>query len=335
MKPGQNFYDLTPDVVLDSVEWALDLENLNNRATGRTLALNSIENRVYEIYLEDGSSVVSKFYRPGRWTAEQIREEHDFSQDLESSEMPIAAPLKLKNFYLSETLGKTSDGIFFAVFPKKPGKSVDELSGEDLKVLGRFLARMHNIGARRTKRGFKRIVLSAKTHAVAPLEFLKKNNFITGPSLDRYFQIVESIVRIGEPKLSSLDYLQIHGDCHWGNILWVQGNPLFVDFDDTLLGPAVQDLWMIVGGREERDEKLRADLLEGYREFREFNEQEWECTEYLRALRIVHYSYWIARRWEDPAFPRMFPDFAGERWWQEEISALSDILFRLNEKFGS
>lgn len=335
---NESFYELTPDLILDAVENGLDLARQNNRATGRCMPLNSIENRVYEIFLEDGTSVVAKFYRPGRWSADEIFEEHDFLEGLTHADLPVVSPLSLPHVESRvspkfKTLGKSKDSILFCVFPKKMGRSVDELGVEDLKVLGRYLARLHNVGETRfNSQKINRPTLGAQNFIQLPLKFLTDGNFLSGPQLDRYAMIANALIELGQPQLEGLKKLQLHGDCHWGNLLWSQGNPLFVDFDDTLIGPAVQDLWMVVGGRDPIDKKNREILIEAYQEFRPFAQTEFRLIEYLRALRIVHYSYWIARRWEDPAFKLMFPDFGSERWWQEEISALSDIHYRLIER---
>lgn len=305
------FYSLSPDQVLNAVEAALGNKV---RATGRVLALNSVENRVYEIELETEDSVIAKFYRPGRWTQEQILEEHAFLKKLHEAEIPVVVP---QAFY------KTSNSIFLAVFPKVRGRTLDELASEQLLQVGRYLAKIHNVGAH-----FKlkhRIELDVETYGFQPLEFLLTSNFMDDNFKKRYRSVVEPILETARPLFQDAKPHVIHGDCHLGNILWNQSGPVFVDFDDLLIGPAVQDIWMISKGRDPEDLKLRDELLSGYEEFREFDRHNLILIEPLRAMRMVHYSAWIGRRWNDPSFPKMFPHFGTARYWEEEVEKLFEI----------
>lgn len=321
-KEKEHFFSLTPDRILESVEHAL-----GKRATGRTLALNSMENRVYEIELEEAgpnepeSKVVAKFYRPGRWTRETILEEHQFIDELVEAEVPAIAPLRLKN---GSTLGSLNESISFAVFPKVRGRIVQELSETQLEQAGRLLARMHNIGSAREAR--HRQQLSTRTHGLEPLEFLEASGCLPMQFRSRYRQLVETIARVSEPLLARAKKHRIHGDCHLGNVLWQNSGPFFLDFDDMLTGPAVQDIWLIVRGRDEEAQSSRETLLRGYETMREFDRSTLALIEPLRALRMVHYAAWIARRWDDPSFKNAFPDFGNEKYWTEEIQTLDEQL---------
>ncbi len=315
------FYELDPGMVLDAVEDALEAEKPGVRATGRTLTLNSLENRVYEIELEDESSVVAKFYRPGRWTREQILEEHQFLLALKNAEIPAIAPLSLG----ASTLAETDQGILFTVFPKVRGRLRDELSPSQIETLGRYLARIHSVGS--ALRFRHRQPLTVDTFARTPLDFLLKNGFIDLTYERRYREVVEKIVTVVEPALKRAPQQVVHGDCHLGNVLWDGESPFFLDFDDSTVAPAVQDVWMVVNGRGEGADQDRERLLDGYDTMgRKFDRSSLRLIEGLRALRMIHYSAWIARRWSDPTFQRMFPDFTDPSWWEDEVTALEEVL---------
>lgn len=315
------FYELDPGMVLDAVEDALETEKPGVRATGRTLTLNSLENRVYEIELEDESSVVAKFYRPGRWTREQILEEHQFLLALKNAEIPAIAPLSLG----ASTLAETDQGILFTVFPKVRGRLRDELSLSQIETLGRYLARIHSVGS--ALRFRHRQALTVDTFARTPLDFLLKNGFIDLTYERRYREVVEKIVTVVEPALKRAPQQVVHGDCHLGNVLWDGESPFFLDFDDSTVAPAVQDVWMVVNGRGEEADQDRERLLDGYDTMgRKFDRSSLRLIEGLRALRMIHYSAWIARRWSDPTFQRMFPDFTDPSWWEDEVTALEEVL---------
>jgi Ser/Thr protein kinase RdoA (MazF antagonist) len=312
MRVDHLFYQLNSDQVLDSVERALNRKELGRRATGSLLALNSLENRVYQIEFEDRVRFVAKFYRPGRWSKKQVLEEHQFLNRLVEAEIPAIAPI---------ALDQTADGIFFAVFPSVGGRLLDELSDTHLRVLGRHLGRIHRIGSTITRSSRKRI--DCDQFARVPLRNLKSQKVFETPSLEaHYTDIVEKIIQLGEPLLASARYFLVHGDCHLGNTLWQGESCFFLDFDDLCLAPAVQDVWMIVRGRDEMAIKDRETLLEAYEQFQDFDPTELRLIELLRALRIIHYSSWIADRWDDPSFPRAFPDFGNTKYWQEETSEL-------------
>jgi Ser/Thr protein kinase RdoA (MazF antagonist) len=330
-----NFFSLTPEKILEAAEKSLDLVGSERRPTGVIHALNSIENRVYEMALEDGSAIVGKFYRPERWSFDQILEEHSALFELEKNEIPVVSPLVLCGasqktetlaFKKNSTLGIIDKNIHFCFYPKIRGRSKDELGDSDLEVLGRFMARMHKALLQLTHRSkTKRLILNFENYFTKPLVFLEEHSFLPEPFLTRLKALVLQIQNQISPLISTKPLQLIHGDCHWGNLLWHQGQPLFLDFDDMILGPVVQDAWMLVGGRENQDSRKREIFIDSYNQFSEFPEDQWPIKEGLRAMRIVHYSYWIAKRWDDPSFPKMFPHFGTPQWWNEEIIALNEI----------
>lgn len=334
------FYELTPERILSAVE-AYGL-----RCTGRCLALNSLENRVYEVEVvaEDASletygvetvinqSTVSsspsehfrivKFYRPGRWTAAQIREEHQFLLDLVSLEIPVVAPLRSTN---GETLLEVPDcQIFYSLFPKIGGRNPQELSDEQLPLIGRLLARLHNCGA--VRQAEHRITLSPDSYGRASLKFLLDAKILPPHIETRYADLVNRICDIADPLFEGVATQRIHGDCHLGNLLWGREGPFWVDFDDMVVGPCVQDLWLVVPGRDEQSRWQMSILIEGYEQMREFDHRTLKLIEPLRALRMIHFSGWIAKRAEDPAFSKVFLDFGTERYWSEQITNLQEQL---------
>ncbi len=336
------FFELTPDRVLEAVEAS------GLRCTGRCIALNSFENRVYDVELDlegveslphlfEKNSLkhfsenrrIVKFYRPGRWTYSQIMEEHAFLADLVQEEISAVAPLA---FPSGQTLHSTrGSGIWYALFPKVGGRAPDELSDDQLIRVGRLLGRMHNVGA--SKKSRDRVRIDPQTYGRDPLEFLIKGNWIPVDFQNRYQSVVEKIVELTESAFESLKFQRIHGDCHLGNLLWNESGPFFLDFDDMVLGPAVQDIWLLVPGRDPESLRQRQVLLEGYQEFRHFDLSSLRFIELLRALRFIHYTAWIARRWDDPAFPLAFPQFGLHPYWSREVDDLEqqlDILQRLS-----
>jgi len=315
------FFTLTPERMLDAVEAAL---GSNTRATGRTLQLNSMENRVYEIELEDKTPVVVKFYRPGRWSKETILEEHEFIAELAANEVPAVVPQKLTS---GTTLGTSQEGIMFAVFPKARGRILQELNQDQLSQVGRYLGRIHNIGAK--KPAEHRLRLTTESYGWHPLEFLERSPTMPVEIRSRYRGVVEKLLNTIQPMLSSAPLIRVHGDCHLGNVLWSgHGNEamqtFFLDFDDMVMAPAVQDIWMVVRGRDEAALTARERLISGYEQMREFDYGQLSLIEPLRTLRIIHYSAWIARRWEDPTFKNAFPEFGSNKYWFEEIATLEE-----------
>jgi Ser/Thr protein kinase RdoA (MazF antagonist) len=318
MKNTEDFFRLTPEAILDAVEAIVQKQHPGLRATGRALALNSLENRVYDVELDDNSHIVTKFYRPGRWTPEQIREEHAFLFALEEAEIPVVAPWRIdgESLFLSE-------GIWFTIFPKVKGRLIDELDPERLKTLGRYIGRIHNVGEHFE---FKyRLDLNAESWGWKPLDYLLDSGLIDEVYRARYQMVCEHLINEAEAALEGIPTLALHGDCHLGNTLWQLDSPFFLDFDDAMTAPAVQDIWMVIRGRDEHAERDRKILLEGYEAFRPFDYSTLDLIEPLRALRMIHYSAWIARRWDDPAFKKAFPLFATPRYWEEEIQALQEM----------
>jgi Ser/Thr protein kinase RdoA (MazF antagonist) len=306
-----NFLQILPEVIFDAAE------KLGGRCTGRFYALNAMENRVYDIEMEEGPHVVIKFYRPGRWSRATIQAEHDFLKILENSEIPVVCPF-------TDDKGESIfeiNGVMFTIFPKRPGRLEPELSTNQLTCLGRFMARLHNAGA--AVKGAPRLRLDPQTYGRDPLKFLKDGNFVPMQLASRYETIVTAICDAIASRFEDVEYILLHGDCHCGNILWDRDAPYFVDFDDMLYAPPVQDIWMLTGGDDDYGKERRQILLEAYEEFRTFDMTTMKLIEPLRALRMIHFSAWIARRWEDGAFKMAFPAFGTERYWEEQIEALA------------
>lgn len=315
------YQNLTPDCVLDAVEAC------GYRCDGRLLALNSFENRVYMVYLEEGSPLVAKFYRPDRWPDAAIREEHDFAHELNEREIPVVAPIVTGGRTLHEHAGYR-----YAIYPRCPGRS-PELENEDtLAWLGRFIARIHAVGA--LKRFAHRPLLDVESFGAEPSRFVLEHDFVPPDLRETYRSVVEDVlmrVRACYERTGRVQSIRLHGDCHAGNILWTEAGPHFVDLDDARSGPAVQDLWMCLSGdRSAMERQLRA-LMAGYREFRDFDPAELMLIEALRTLRMVHYAGWLARRWSDPAFPANFPFFNTQRYWQDHVLALREQAALLDE----
>lgn len=304
---GHPYDELTPDVVLAAVEHA------GFATDGRLLALNSFENRVYQLGLEDGRFVVAKFYRPGRWSDAAIAEEHAFTAELAAAELPVIAPLARDGLTLFRHAG-----FRFALFPRRGGRA-PELEGHDtLAWLGRTLARVHAIGERtrfahRARVDVDSLVRDSARHVLA-------SPLLPPPTRSRYAQVVDALAARLDLAWSACEprTIRLHGDCHPGNLLWTDTGPLLLDLDDARMGPAVQDLWMLFGD----DAASREALLDGYAQFRRLDAAELALAGPLRAMRQVHFAGWIAQRWDDPAFPRAFPFAAEVRWWEEHVGDL-------------
>ena len=309
---NEYFFLLTPERVLEAVEEA------GYSPSGHCLALNSLENRVYDIRLEDGKHVVAKFYRPGRWSAEQILEEHRFLFELRDEEIPVCAPVPFPD---GQTLHQI-EGINFAVWPRTGGRAPDEPSDDELGILGRLLARIHNVGAARPSA--HRLRLTAETYALRPLAYLEENDMLPPHCAARYRAVVEETARVYETLAADVPVHRIHGDCHLGNLLNGNEGWHFLDFDDHLTGPAVQDVWMLMTARDEEGLRQRETFLEAYRQFRDFDPSWLRLIEPLRALRYIHYAAWIARRRDDPAFPAAFPHYGTDEYWEKETSDLEE-----------
>ncbi len=310
---------LTPHRVLAALE-AVGLE-----PDARIFPLNSYENRVYQVGLVDGSAVIVKFYRPGRWLDEQIWEEHAFASELAALEIPVVEPLRLGG---ADSLSGF-EGFRFAVFPRCPGRPSGDEDDGSLPAMGRFLGRIHAVGE--TGRFRHRPRLTVRGHAAESRRHLLENDFIPPDLTVAYETLADDLIGRLEGRLDLPGALRIHGDCHPGNVLWRDGTPHFVDFDDTMTGPAIQDIWMMLSGGRDRRQAQLSELAEGYSEFRSFPAGELALVEPLRTLRLMHYSAWLARRWEDPAFPMAFPWFNTPRYWAEHILALREQQAALDE----
>ncbi len=310
------YCELGPDQVLDAVE------GLGLCCDGRLLALNSYENRVYQVGVEDGAPVVAKFYRPGRWSDEAIQEEHDFTLELAEREIPVVAPLRLDG----RTLHR--NGPFrFALYPRRGGRTPELDNPEHLEQLGRFMARIHALGEVAPFR--HRPTLDVESFGVEPSTYLLEHGDLPAELRVQYRDTVEALlagIRACYARAGKVAMLRLHGDGHPGNILWTDAGPHIVDFDDARMGPAVQDLWMFLSGDRAAMTGGLLDLLEGYTQFRDFDPRELHLVEALRTLRMIHYAAWLARRWGDPAFPRAFPWFNTHRYWEEHVQSLREQL---------
>ena len=308
---------LTPDLVLDGVAAA------GLRPDGRLLSLNSYENRVYQVGLEDGSFVVAKFYRPERWSDAQIDEEHAFAHELAEREIPVVAPshsLRFADFRI-------------AIYPRRGGRTPELGNDKTLEWIGRFIGRIHAVGA--TRKFVQREALTPQTFGHEPRAFLLASNFIPADLLPAWKAITEQAlagIDAAFARAGALRAIRLHGDCHVGNILWTDDGPHFVDLDDARMGPRMQDLWMLLSGDRAAMSRQLHHVLVGYEEFAEFDRRELLLLEALRTLRLIHYSAWIARRWDDPAFPAAFPWFNTQRYWQDRILELREQIALMEEE---
>lgn len=319
---GAPFSGLTPDFILNA------LEHVGLRGDGRLLALNSYENRVYQVGMEQGSPLVAKFYRPQRWPDAAILEEHAFVQSLADQEIPVVPALPLNG---QSTLHHFGD-FRFAVFPRQGGRAPEIDDSDTLEWMGRFIGRIHAFGALESYR--ERPVLDIASFGEEPMQFLLESHFIPVDIAPAYRSVVtqalEGIHRCFE-RAGPVARIRLHGDCHPGNVLWTDHGPHFVDFDDSRMGPAVQDLWMLLSGERADMTRQLADLLAGYESFCDFNQSELFLIEALRTLRLIHYSAWLARRWNDPAFPAAFPWFNTQKYWQDRILELREQIALMDE----
>lgn len=312
------YEQLTPDCILDA------LEEVGFEPTGSLLALNSYENRVYQVNLEDGSFVIAKFYRPNRWSDAAILEEHHFSNELVEQDIPVVAPLCINNKTLFEF-----NGFRFAVFPRQGGRTPELEQAETRKQLGRVLGRMHAVGA--AKPFTDRPKITVQNFGFDSLSFLLENDFISQEVRANYQYAAEEALDLISNRYEAIlpRNIRLHGDCHPGNLLWRDDAPHFVDLDDCRMGPAVQDLWMLLSGSNDEMSIQFRDILEGYETFFEFDPSELALIESLRTLRVLHYSAWLARRWDDPAFPQHFPWFNSPRYWEDQMLTLREQVERL------
>lgn len=320
----QLFECLTPDTILRFVE------GYGTRTTGRVLQLNSMENRVYQVELDiDNNDIplthpdryrIVKFYRPGRWTFEQIKEEHDFLSELAAEEFPIVSAIPRQD---TERIVKDPEtGLYACVYPRVGGRNIDEVKQVHLSIIGRMLARLHVIGKRKVYE--HRLPLTVDTYGDANLDLILSLEILPHAKEQTYIDLVEDIFDMIDPLFKDVAYQRVHGDCHLGNILEGPEGLFLVDFDDSVMAPPVQDIWLIEGGRDDYSIKRREELLRYYLEFSDFDFDSLNLIEPLRTLRIIHFTAWIGKRYQDQAFKKSYPEFATPEYWSEMLETLSE-----------
>ncbi len=314
----QFFFQLDPNLILHCIDL------LGFRTTGRCLTLNSMENRVYEIEVEKRDNrdktefIVAKFYRPGRWSRDQILDEHSFLLELLEEELPVIAPMKFDG----ETLFKVPDhNLWYTIFPKKGGRIPDEMNKEKLEITGRLLGRVYNVGSRVNSK--HRLEINPKTFGTDNLNVLLDTNFLASHLVDSFKKVVEQVCELSTPMFQGVKIHRIHGDCHRSNIIYREfEGPYLIDFDDMLMGPAIQDIWLIVPGSDQEAIADRDTFLKSYEIMREFDYSTLRLIEPLRALRYINFATWMAKRWDDPAFKNAFPYFGTDEYWSTLINDL-------------
>ncbi|PWG69078.1 serine/threonine protein kinase [Enterobacter mori] len=312
------FQTLHPDTIMDA------LFEQGVRVDSGLTPLNSYENRVYQFQDEDRQRFVVKFYRPERWSAEQIQEEHQFSHDLLDDDVPVAAPLKFNN----QTL-LTHEGFYYAIFPSLGGRQFEADNIDQMEWVARYLGRIHQTG--RKKPFIARPTIGIQEYLIEPRQVFETSTLISGGLKDKFLSATDKLIEaVKACWRDDTATLRLHGDCHAGNILWRDG-PLFVDLDDARMGPAVQDLWMLLNGDKAEQRMQLETIIEAYEEFSPFNSDEIALIEPLRAMRFVYYLAWLIRRWDDPAFPRNFPWLTGEDYWRSQISTFTEQVKVLQE----
>ncbi len=315
------FEVLSPSFLLDAVE------SKGYLSDGRFLALNSYENRVYQVGIEESLPLIAKFYRPERWSDAQIQEEHDFCFELEEQELPVVAPLR-------DDSGASLfhyQGMRFALFTRRGGHAPELSNPDHLLHLGRVLGRIHRVGA--SKPYTHRPALDAQSFGHDSVALISEQ-FIPRELKPAYDSLAQDLLARIDRRLAefgALDLIRVHGDCHGGNILWRDDQVNFVDMDDSRMAPAMQDIWMLLSGDRQEQTLQLSEIVDGYNEFHDFNPRELNLVEVLRTLRMLHYSAWLARRWEDPAFPMAFPWFNSVRYWSTHILELREQLAALDE----
>jgi Ser/Thr protein kinase RdoA (MazF antagonist) len=325
----QLFFKLTPETILDSID------AIGFKTTGRCLPLNSIENRVYEVEVDRPDSevktvsdnfIVTKFYRPGRWTKEQILDEHEFMNDLVEAEVPVIAPIEINGETLFEMEGHQ---LFYCVYEKRGGRNPEEMNEEQLEIMGRSLARIHSVGA--LKKSRHRISLTPESYGEANLRFLETTDAIFRDIRDSYIETANLIINESKELFNAVPSQRIHGDFHKGNIILRGDESYFVDFDDMVTGPVVQDVWPVCTGDDEQSLIDRGVFLEAYDSIRSFPYEQLKLIPCLRALRLIHFSAWIAKRWEDPSFKHTFSYFESPNYWYGQANDLRALYNKIME----
>lgn len=315
------FHDLTPDRVITAVEAALGVSCSN-----LCRPLNSYINRVFELETRDRQGLIVKFYRPGRWSVEGLQDEHDFLLELMEQEIPAVYPLRHLNGRTLGGLGKS----YFAIFPKKSGRSCDEYSRQQWQDLGRLLGRVHAVGARHAPRD--RVVLAPDRSTRDHIDYLLKGEFIPAELAGPFQQVAEAVLRVISPLFAGCEMIRIHGDCHFSNLVYRPEESFYIiDFDDMVTGPPVQDFWMLLPGYANESHAEIDLFLEGYETFRHFDERTLRLIEPLRAMRYIHYTAWCAHQFAEDGHSRIAPDFGSGRYWQQEIDDLADQLVRIEK----
>lgn len=311
---------LTPDTVLDAVE------SLGFVSDARTLTLNSYENRVFQVGIEDAQPLIAKFYRPLRWSDESILEEHAFSLELVEREIPVIPPMQING----ETLFEFA-GFRFSLFKRFGGRAPEFDDPDHLLMLGRLVGRLHAVGAMRPFD--HRPELTVQTFGTDSLEFLRSTNAVPESLRPAYFSVADDLLKVVAQRFADhpCSTIRLHGDLHVGNLLWRDESLYMVDLDDCRQGPAIQDLWMMLSGERDQRQAQLAELVDGYNEFHDFDPSQLALIEALRSLRLINYSAWLARRWDDPAFPMHFPWFASERYWADQILTLREQRAAMDE----
>ncbi len=310
---------LSPDVVMDAIE------SIGYQCDARNLELNSYENRVYQVGIEEAEPIVAKFYREHRWTDAQILEEHTFTQELADNDITAVPPIKIDGRTLHEY-----QGFRFSVYERRGGRAPALDDNTSLTILGRYIGRIHGVAKTRTFKVRPRI--SIEEFGDSASAFLLENDFIPRDLCPAYESVAHGLLEDLRGVLTEpVTTIRLHGDCHMGNVLWREEMPHFVDFDDARTGPAIQDLWMMLSGDPETQSEQMRHILKGYRDFADFEYAQLRLIEPLRTLRMMHHAAWLARRWDDPAFPRAFPFFNTERYWSEHVLELREQWSRLAE----
>lgn len=315
MNASSSFFSLNPETVMLATEMA------GFEPTGEFSQLNSYENRVFDLVLENREHVIAKFYRPGRWSKEAILEEHEFLAELKDDQLAAISPMQLKN---KSTLLSSND-MWVTFFPKVRGRLPQEFLKDDLSQIGRMMAQLHNIGGHK-KANSRPTLAHGEFSGWNTLELLQ--SWLTPELRVRYNEAATEILNEIDDTFDSTEFIRIHGDCHKGNLLHDGKSFSLIDFDDFCNGPVIQDFWMLLSGDADMISEEKDLILKGYEELREFPDHQWEWIPLLRGLRIISYAGWIAKRWTDPSFPKIFPEFNSYKYWAEEVEAIEKIAWR-------